>query len=68
MGMPTLILDRMRKNQVHLNLTHSDIDKAVAKYLKDGGKITKQNDITELLPENIDDMTNTDKWRDFHGS
>ena len=68
MRMKTLALSRMKRNQVHLNLTHSDIDDAVKNYLKNGGKITKQNDISELLPENIEDFTDTEKWMDFHGS
>ena len=68
MGMKTLILDRMKRNQVHLNLSHSDIDDAVKRYLENGGKITKLNDITCLIPEDIENFTNTEKWKDFHGT
>ena len=66
--MKTLILDRMKRNQVHLNLSHSDIDDAVKRYLENGGKITKLNDITCLIPEDIENFTNTEKWKDFHGT
>lgn len=67
-GMKTLILDKLKRNAKKMDLTHDTIDDAVTRYLKDGGTIKKFTDITELLPENIDSVTDTEKWRDFHGS